>query len=71
MQICYIITTSIPLFILPAEETGSKFFIILGILAWVYIYYLRAVTEERHLIKDEEYKKYVEKVKYRFIPKVI
>ncbi|MGN0030413.1 MAG: hypothetical protein ACI37Q_00485 [Candidatus Gastranaerophilaceae bacterium] len=71
MQICYIITTSIPLFILPTEETGSKFFIILGILAWVYIYYLRAVTEERHLIKDEEYKKYVEKVKYRFIPKVI
>lgn len=36
--------------------------------AWTIIYFLRAVTEERHLIKDPEYQEYVKKVKYRFIP---
>lgn len=35
---------------------------------WVSIYYFRALTEERHLIKDPEYQEYVKKVKYRFIP---
>lgn len=34
------------------------------------IYFFRAVTEERHLYVDDEYKKYCEKVKYRFIFKV-
>jgi len=36
-----------------------------------FIYYMRVVTEERHLRKDPEYKSYCQKVKYRFIPKVI
>lgn len=35
------------------------------------IYYFRALTEERHLIKDPDYQDYVKKVKYRFIPFVI
>ena len=35
------------------------------------IYYMRALTEERHLIKDPEYQEYTKKVKYRFIPFVI
>lgn len=39
--------------------------------AWATIYYFRAVTEERHLIKDPEYQAYVKKVKYRFIPGII
>lgn len=36
--------------------------------AWAFIYFLRAVTEERHLIADKEYQEYCKKVKYRFIP---
>lgn len=36
--------------------------------AWTLIYYLRAVTEERHLMADPDYRKYVKKVPYRFIP---
>jgi len=40
----------------------------LSMLTWSFIYYLRAITEERHLIKDPDYQKYCRKVKYRFIP---
>ena len=35
------------------------------------VYYMRALTEERHLIKDPDYQQYTQKVKYRFIPFVI
>ena len=70
MQICYIIITTIPLYFMPVEVAGSKFFITVGTLAWILIYYIRAITEERHLMKDEKYQQYVKKVKYRFIPKV-
>ncbi|MBI5219480.1 MAG: DUF1295 domain-containing protein [Bacteroidia bacterium] len=42
--------------------------IILNLLAWTILYFLRAITEEQHLIQDPAYKKYCEKVKYRFIP---
>jgi len=38
------------------------------LLAWNFIYYLRAVTEERHLMQDSDYQKYAKKVRYRFIP---
>jgi len=34
------------------------------------IYTVRALTEERHLMKDPEYRAYCKKVKYRFIPGV-
>lgn len=44
---------------------------ILPLLCWNTIYTLRALTEERHLMKDPEYQKYCKKVKYRFIPGVI
>ncbi len=37
---------------------------------WNLIYILRALTEESHLKKDEDYRKYMKKVKYRFIPKI-
>ncbi|HFU76251.1 MAG TPA: isoprenylcysteine carboxylmethyltransferase family protein [Arcobacter sp.] len=43
----------------------------LSLLAWNIIYILRGTTEEKHLQKDKKYKEYQEKVKYRFIPKVI
>ena len=41
-----------------------------GMLFWTIIYYLRAITEERHLSQDQEYLRYKQKVKYRFIPGV-
>lgn len=37
---------------------------------WSFLYFLRAVTEERHLRLDPDYVAYCEKVKYRFIPKL-
>jgi len=43
----------------------------LSLFVWSSIYYLRAITEERHLIKDPSYKLYMEKVRYRFIPKIL
>jgi len=43
-------------------------FQICGLLLLSWIYYCRAMTEERHLSIDEEYKEYCKKVKYRFIP---
>ena len=53
--------TIIPVFSLPAIISAS---------AWSLIYHLRAVTEERHLSKDEDYLTYKTKVKYRYIPGV-
>ncbi len=38
---------------------------------WNLIYALRALTEERHLLQDPNYRAYCEMVKYRFIPGVI
>jgi protein-S-isoprenylcysteine O-methyltransferase Ste14 len=43
---------------------------ILSMATWSLIYHLRAVTEERHLIKDPDYVEYCKKVKYRYIPKI-
>ncbi len=45
--------------------TGVFFFSMLG---WSFIYFLRAITEERHLMADPDYREYVKKVPYRFIP---
>lgn len=70
MQICYIILTSIPVLLLSGYSLLWKAIIIVGIIAWIGIYYLRAITEERHLIKDTAYREYAKVVKYRFIPKV-
>ncbi|GBE20113.1 hypothetical protein BMS3Abin17_00848 [archaeon BMS3Abin17] len=39
-----------------------------SMLLWTGIYYLRAITEENHLMKDPDYQKYCKKVKYKFIP---
>lgn len=38
---------------------------------WAFVYYFRAIYEERHLMQDPDYQEYVKKVKYRFIPFVI
>ncbi len=42
----------------------------LGLFFWSVIYYFRAVTEERHLGMDPEYRDYSSRVKWKFIPKV-
>lgn len=43
---------------------------ILCAAVWTFIYYMRAITEERHLSLDPEYREYAKKVKYKFIPYV-
>jgi len=55
--------------IFPISQQSAPF--ALGMLFWTGIYLARAYTEERHLSQDPEYQLYKEKVKYRFIPKVI
>lgn len=40
----------------------------ISMLAWSSVYFVRAITEERHLLADPEYQEYVQKVPYRFIP---
>ncbi len=70
MQILYIIVTTIPLYLMSDIDLIDKTLVTLSTFAWIFIYYLRAVTEERHLIKDPQYQEYTKKIKHRFIPKV-
>jgi len=44
--------------------------IVFSLSFWSFIYFLRAITEERHLSQDPDYKKYQKEVPYRFIPKI-
>lgn len=44
--------------------------IVWGFIGWGTVYFLRAITEERFLMRDPEYVAYCRKVKYRFIPSV-
>jgi len=44
------------------------FIAIFSMIIVSFIYFLRSITEERHLSKDPEYVTYMQKVKYRFIP---
>jgi len=44
---------------------------LLGHLGWNGIYILRALTEERHLSRHEEYMEYRKNVRYRFLPGII
>ncbi len=41
---------------------------IFGYSMWAMIYVLRAITEERHLKKFYEYRDYMKRVRFRFIP---
>jgi len=50
-------------------ETNT-FAILLGLIAWAFIYYMRAMTEETHLSLDPDYIIYKKQVPYKFIPKV-
>ena len=42
--------------------------VIIGLVIWAAVYFIRALTEERHLLQDPDYVEYTKKVKYMFIP---
>lgn len=48
--------------------SSFSFPMVVSMAAWTMIYFFRAVTEERHLMMDPDYRRYVRKVPYRFIP---
>ena len=47
---------------------ASGFIAIFSLSAWTIIYFVRAITEERHLSQDPDYIEYTKKVKYMFVP---
>lgn len=54
-----------------AVSTLEAVTVLVSVLGWSVIYYLRAVTEEDHLRKvDGEYDRYCDQVPYRFIPRL-
>ncbi len=63
----------LPLMVYQSIEKGSLLPLvnILGLVFMTVLYYYRSITEEKHLLKDPEYQKYCQKVKYRFIPGLI
>lgn len=62
---------SLPFFFSAWQVGWEKAFLVLTNVAfWSLIYYFRAITEENHLLSDPDYRKYVKKVKWRFVPKV-
>lgn len=44
--------------------------IALSLVSWAFIYHLRALTEERHLGMDPEYRDYCSRVRWRYVPGV-
>jgi protein-S-isoprenylcysteine O-methyltransferase Ste14 len=62
-----------PVVVYNATHTGLWIAIsqTLGLILMTYVYYLRALTEERHLSADPAYLEYCKQVRYRFIPGVI
>ena len=67
-QMLTIILLFIPVYTINTISISSKILFTCGTLIWLSIYYLRALTEERNLVKDEKYAEYMGKVKKRFIP---
>jgi protein-S-isoprenylcysteine O-methyltransferase Ste14 len=56
--------TSIPFMMI----SGQFFLGVFSMVGWTVIYFLRAITEERHLSADPDYREYCKKVQWRFIP---
>jgi protein-S-isoprenylcysteine O-methyltransferase Ste14 len=55
-----------------SRDFSDGFFIVFCLAGWSTLYFLRAITEERHLMSvDDDYLLYSQKVRYRFIPFVI
>jgi protein-S-isoprenylcysteine O-methyltransferase Ste14 len=53
-----------------AGEWGTVCFAIFSLTVWTGIYTVRALTEERHLKADPDYRDYCERVKWRYVPGV-
>ena len=53
------------------DSFGALLVNFVGLLSLSGLYYLRALTEERHLSKDPEYQDYMKRVPFRFIPGVV
>ena len=70
MEILRNIIFTIPVYTMPQLQIPGKIFYTVGLIMWIGIYVMRSITEERFLSQDKEYVKYMEKVKYRFIPKI-
>ncbi len=78
-KILFWILTTIPVFFAffdsPYFNLGEyithSLLVICSIIFWCFIYYMRAITEERHLMQDPEYQEYAKKVPWRFIPHII
>jgi protein-S-isoprenylcysteine O-methyltransferase Ste14 len=51
-----------------AQQSPAPLVGVVGLVALSFMYYRRALTEERHLRRDPEYRAYMKKVPYRFIP---
>ena len=47
------------------------FIAVFSLVLWSFIYYLRALTEEKHLLQDIDYVEYCKKVKYMFLPGIL
>jgi len=55
--------------LLPAFSNHALIIPALGSMAfWSFLYFMRAITEERHLMADPDYQEYCRRVRYRFIP---
>lgn len=50
---------------------SQALFVIVVSAVWSLIYFFRAITEERHLSRDPDYRAYCSKVKWRFIPGIM
>ena len=51
-------------------DIAKLLLIIFSTIGRFFLYYMRAITEEKHLWQDPEYINYKKKVRYRFIPKI-
>lgn len=49
----------------------ANYWQVIGLFAFVGVYLMRGITEERHLSSDPEYRDYCRQVKWRFIPGVL
>jgi protein-S-isoprenylcysteine O-methyltransferase Ste14 len=61
---------AVPAFIAVWGRPYEMACVVLSSVAWFGIYTLRALTEERHLMRDPAYQEYCQRVKYRYIPGV-
>ncbi len=64
----------LPYAIYDAQKThayGTLLGHVVGLVALSSMYYWRAITEERHLRRDPEYRDYMKKVPWRFVPGLV